>query len=81
MPPALFRTGPYRFYMVSADQGERPHVHVERDGARAKFWIDRVESERNMGFPRDELRRIERLVEQHQAELLERWNEYFSRDL
>ncbi len=70
MPPALSRMGPYRFYMVSADQDERPHVHVARDRARAKFWIDRVEAETDAGFSRVEMKRIERLIVEHQTELM-----------
>ena len=77
MPPALLRVGPYRFYMVSADGDERPHVHIERDNQRAKFFIDRVEFFDNEGFRQAEVRRIQRLVTEHQEELLERWYGYF----
>jgi hypothetical protein len=29
MSPAVFRSGPYRFYFVSHDLREPPHVHLE----------------------------------------------------
>ena len=35
--PALLREGPYRFYFVSGDRNEPPHVHVRRDRSYAKF--------------------------------------------
>lgn len=31
MTPAVMRSGPYRFYFVSHDLHEPPHVHVDRD--------------------------------------------------
>jgi len=31
MSPAVLRKGPYRFYFVSHDLHEPPHVHIDRD--------------------------------------------------
>ncbi|MDH3457847.1 MAG: DUF4160 domain-containing protein [Gemmatimonadota bacterium] len=57
---------------------EPPHVHVERDRDRAKFWLEPVRLQESRGFGRVELRRLEQLV-QEQAELLLRsWNEFFA---
>jgi hypothetical protein len=39
MPTAL-RLGPYRFFFYAGDADEPPHVHVERDKDKAKFWLD-----------------------------------------
>jgi len=49
-------------------------VHVDRDDLSAKFWLSPVALARNFGFSAVELRRIESLVEEHQAEFLEQWN-------
>jgi Domain of unknown function (DUF4160) len=38
--PTVLRSGPYRFFLYAGDGGEPPHVHVERDAAEAKFWLD-----------------------------------------
>jgi hypothetical protein len=76
--PTVLRSGPYRFIFFSLDGIEPPHVHVFRDEAQAKFWLNPVRFESSRLFRPVEERRIERLVSQHQQELLEAWNEYFS---
>jgi hypothetical protein len=75
--PTVFRKGPYRFFFYSADSVEPPHVHVEREVRKAKFWLDPVRLEDNQGFGRSELNRIRRLVDENVKNLLRSWNEYF----
>jgi len=75
--PTVLRNGPYRFFFFSADSAEPPHVHVERESNRAKFWLDPVRLEHNYGFGRVELNRIGELVEENLRELLRSWNEFF----
>ncbi|WP_269145370.1 DUF4160 domain-containing protein [Geomonas sp. RF6] len=77
MSPAVLRSGPYRFYFVSHDMHEPPHVHVDREHFSAKFWLDPVELGYTLGFQARELRKLEKLVLQHREELLEAWYEYF----
>ena len=76
MPTAL-RDGPYRFFFYAGDRDEPPHVHVERDRNAAKFWLNGVRLQSSGGFSRAEIQRIQRLVEEHEAELLRSWHEYF----
>ena len=40
--PTVLRSGPYRFYFYSSDDGEPLHVHVAKDLLKAKFWLDPV---------------------------------------
>ena len=75
--PTVLRFGPYRIYFYSHEPNEPPHVHVDRDNDSVKFWIMPVALARNLGFAAQELNRIERLVAEHQQELLEAWNEHF----
>jgi hypothetical protein len=75
--PTVLRVGPYRFFFYAGDRDEPPHVHVERDDQVAKFWLEPVRLQHSRGFSRSELHRIQRLVEEHQAQLLESWNVYF----
>src|SRR5687768_9394727 len=58
-------------------RAEPPHVHVERDENRAKFWLDPVRLHESGGFRGAELNRVAALVGEHQALLLEAWREYF----
>ena len=53
------------------------HVHVQSERGEAKFWLDPVRQERSHGFSRKDINRIRVLVEQHQQQLLESWNEFF----
>ncbi|MGB0387450.1 MAG: DUF4160 domain-containing protein [Ardenticatenaceae bacterium] len=76
--PTVLRSGRYRLYFFSSDQGEPPHVHVKAGGDQAKFWLDPIRLAANYGFRAHELNRIERLIRKHQTELLEAWREYFS---
>ena len=62
--PTILRSGPYRFFFYSSDRDEPPHVHTERDDNAAKFWLKPVMLERSRGFNRQELRRIESIVQE-----------------
>jgi hypothetical protein len=75
--PTVLRAGPYRFYFYSHESTEPPHIHVDRDDLSAKFWLQPVGLARNFGFSPKELRRIQRLVTQHQQEFLEAWHGHF----
>lgn len=77
--PTLKRVGPYRFFFVSLDYDEPPHVHVQREGKIAKFWLEPVALVKAGGFKASELNRITRLVHEHQQEFLEKWYEFFGR--
>jgi hypothetical protein len=76
--PTVLRTGPYRFFFFSSDKHEPPHVHVERESKRAKFWLEPIELESNNGFGARELARIAAIVEAHRDELLRAWHDFFS---
>lgn len=54
------------------------HVHVERAGEVAKFWLDPARVQRSGGFGRPEILRISRLVRKHRERIMEAWDEYFS---
>ena len=77
MAPTVLREGPYRFYFVSHDLSEPPHVHIDRDNLSAKFWLQPVGLAYNLGFSAKELRRLETVTAEYQQEFLEAWNDYF----
>ncbi len=76
--PTIHQEGPYRFFFYSGDRGEPPHIHVERDNMKAKFWLEPVRLQNSGGFNRNEINRIQRLVEDSQEILIRGWNEYFT---
>ena len=75
--PTVLRSGPYRVFFYSGDQGEPAHVHVQRERMVAKLWLEPVRLQSSGGFNRGELRRIEELIRNSADLLLERWNEFF----
>jgi hypothetical protein len=79
--PTTLRTGPYRFYFYSYDCGEPRHSHIDRENMSAKFWLDpNVSLAENFGFPRKELRHIERVIRENLETLRNEWDAFCSDD-
>jgi len=76
--PTVLRIGPYRFFFYSNDWQEPLHIHVERDDAKAKFWLSPVRFARSEVFSGAELNQIQRLVETNVEKLRRSWNEHFN---
>ncbi len=79
--PTLDRIGPYRFFFFSNEGSESPHIHVQRDRAVAKFWLEPVALASSGGFAANELRELVRLVTDNKQIFLEQWHEFFSRSI
>jgi len=77
--PNVLRHGPYRIYFFSHEGSEPAHVHVDRETMTVKFWLKPVVLAKNIGFSPKELRKIKAIVDQHETEFIEAWNEYFSK--
>jgi hypothetical protein len=50
---------------------------VDRDKQSAKFWLAPVTLARNQGFAAHELRKIQKILNENERELLEEWNANF----
>ena len=75
--PTVLRWNGYRFYFFSNEGAEPPHIHIDKGGASAKYWLQPVALARNMGYSAKELREIEAKVAQEAAAILEAWREHF----
>ena len=75
--PTLLRAQGYRFYFYSQDGTEAPHVHVDKDGKSAKYWMESLVVARNVHFTQIELREIARIISNHKLDFLRDWNDYF----
>jgi hypothetical protein len=75
--PTVLRIGPFRFYFFSHEPNEPPHVHVDRDAATIKVWLEPVEVAKSRGFRAHEIGGIVTMVEDNRERLLEAWHEYF----
>jgi hypothetical protein len=74
--PTVDRVGPYRFFFFSNEGDEPPHIHVRRERALAKFWLQPVVLAGATRFASHELMAIERLVAEKREQFLEAWHEH-----
>ena len=72
--PVIKRIGPFQFRIWSNEGNEPAHVHVQRGGLEAKFWLESVQAAWST-FEPYEHNKIERLVKKHRKELLDAWRE------
>ena len=77
--PTVLRTGGFRFFFYSLENGEPSHVHVTHDGRTAKYWLNPVELASSEGFRAHELTRVREMVVEHRTQFQERWDEHFNR--
>jgi len=68
--------GPYRSFSYSFDCYEPRHVHVRRDRATCKFWLEPVALGYNNGFSAKELNRIRKLIVENLQRIVEAWDEH-----
>ena len=73
MPTIKGIPGPYRFFFYSSDCDEPVHVHVQRDRATCKFWIDPVQLAASTGFSRRDLSAIRRIIFENRPQIREAW--------
>ena len=77
--PTIALDGPFRFYFYPADRNEPRHVHVERDGREAKFWLDPLPRQAyNHGFRGGERRQILKIIRANIVRMREEWDAFFA---
>ncbi len=79
MPTIPNISGPYRFFFYSFDCNEPMHVHVERDDASCKFWLDPIALASNRGYSPAELNRIRRVIDANLEVMRNAWIEHCGR--
>jgi hypothetical protein len=78
--PVVLRYKGFRFFFYSNEGRPREplHIHIEKDGNEAKFWVrPAVALADSEGFDRRTLRELEQVVLDNSALIEERWNEHF----
>jgi hypothetical protein len=76
MPKVARISGPYWFFFYSFHFSEPIHVHVRRENAEAKFWLQPVALAWNRGFSGRELNEIRRIIVENQSTIIEAWHEH-----
>jgi len=77
--PTILRIRGYRFFFFSNEGNKRIHIHVEKAGSYAKFWLDPVKIAMEIGFHRRELKDIASIIKEHEEKIIDKWNEYFTK--
>jgi hypothetical protein len=77
--PTVLRWNGYRFYFFSNERDEPPHVHVDKGGCSAKFWLSPSGLARNFGYPDRELNRLHAKIVENETEFLRAWHEHANR--
>lgn len=75
--PTVFQQAGYRVYFYSHEPNEPMHVHIDKDHASAKFWVNPIQLACNLGYSPRELNEIRLLVLQRQQEIMEAWYGHF----
>ena len=71
--PTVLRILGFRFHFYLDEGTEPPHIHVETGDRECKFWLRPVALARNHGMSGVDIRKVERLVYEHQAFSLEKY--------
>ena len=78
MSPTVFRDEGYRFFFFSREES-RMHVHIYCGDGEAKFWLEpQIELARNYNLSRQQLKNIEKIIEERQNEIRNAWTKYFN---
>ena len=77
--PTVLRVQGYQFYFYANEGSEPSHLHVDKGGATAKYWLSPIRQVYARGFSPAQQRTIETILQQHQTELIAKWNEKFPR--
>lgn len=77
--PTVLRVEGYRFFFFSNEREEPAHIHVERGGSHAKFWLASATLAGSRGFRSGELAELRTLVVEHGPLFQEHWDEFFGR--
>ena len=56
------------------------HIHVLKDGHKAKFSLFPIELIENIGFKAAEIKLIEEIIEDNREAIAEHWNNYFNKN-
>ena len=78
--PTIFRHRGFRFFFYSneGDPREPVHIHVQKAGSEAKFWVGSdIVLERSVGFDAKTLRTIASIVHENRQLIEDSWHEYF----
>ena len=78
--PEVFRERGFRFFFYSNEGSPREpvHIHAEKDGIEAKFWVNpEIRVAYNDGYNARTLRELLEIVEANKNLIERTWHEFF----
>lgn len=75
--PTVLRWNGYRFYFFSNEGTEPAHIHIDKAGCTAKFWLADGRLARNVGFSNREVEELSDKVREQRDAFEEAWRGYF----
>lgn len=75
--PTVLNINGFRFFFYSNEDDEPVHIHIEKSGGSAKYWLHPIKEAYSYGFSVTDRKKIKELVTEHQNVLKNAWNEYF----
>lgn len=78
--PVIFRDRGFRFFFYSNEGSPREpvHIHVEKNGVEAKFWMKpEIRVAYNDGYDARTLRELTGIIGFHKSQIERAWYEYF----
>lgn len=76
--PTVFILFGYVFKFYSNDH-EPLHIHVLKDGHKAKFSLFPVQLVENQGFKPAEINLVASIIEKNREDIAEHWNRFFNK--
>ena len=75
--PTVFYLKGYRFFFFSNENYEPIHIHVEKAGGSAKYWLEPFEEVYSYGLRAKQRKEIRTIIELRINELKKAWYEHF----
>lgn len=66
-------------FFYSNEHNEPIHIHVEKSGNLAKFWLKPIKLAKNEGFNTQEIKNIIEVIFENQILIEEKGNEHFNK--
>lgn len=76
--PTVFIVFGFTFKFYSNDH-QPLHIHVLKDGHKAKYSLFPVRLVENQGLKLSELKLVESIIEENQELIAEHWNRFFNK--
>ena len=74
--PTVLRSEGFRFFFFS-DEHDPSHIHVEKGDGYARIELEELVVTDTYHMNSREIKKVRKLVEANQEELLKAWHEYF----